>query len=465
MTPSLFSNIRVRRALYRVTLFSGDAFLMALSFYMAYLTRFYFPPFLDVFPITKGLPSWDIYAPLQLTAVGIWMASFFVARFYDRVNLHSWDEFLRIVRGVALGWIVILAGTFLYRRMDYSRIVLILSAFYACGLMFFFRAVVKWFYIHVAVRWWEPHSVLVIGHGRMSRSILRVLGWHPEIDIIHKTIRDPGELKRFLAENAIREVFVGEPDIDHATLVAMSDACGEEGISLRIVPDILELRMGEIIFDDSLGLPTYTVKPLSLHGWTYVYKRLFDVLVSTVILSLAFFPLLFVAVMIRVDSRGPVIFRQPRLGHRRRPFPFFKFRTMVANADDYLEKLKALSERRGPVFKMKNDPRVTRIGKWLRKFSLDEVPQILNVLMGHMSLVGPRPQVLWEAAAYDDWAKKRLNVFPGITGLWQVSGRAHLSYEQMIDLDIYYIEHWSPGLDLKILLQTIPTILRGQGAY
>jgi lipopolysaccharide/colanic/teichoic acid biosynthesis glycosyltransferase len=114
---------------------------------------------------------------------------------------------------------------------------------------------------------------------------------------------------------------------------------------------------------------------------------------------------------------------------------------------------------------MKDDPRVTRIGKWLRKYSLDEVPQIINVLKGQMSLVGPRPQVLWEASAYDEWAKKRLNVLPGITGLWQVSGRAQLSYEQMIDLDIYYIEHWSPGLDLRILLKTIPTILLSHGAY
>src|SRR5262249_17363998 len=135
------------------------------------------------------------------------------------------------------------------------------------------------------------------------------------------------------------------------------------------------------------------------------------------------------------------------------------------DADAHLEKLKARSDRSGPVFKMKDDPRITRVGKWLRKFSIDEIPQIINVLKGDMSLVGPRPQVLWEAAHYDDHAKKRLRILPGITGLWQVSGRASLSYEEMIDLDIFYLENWSLGLDLKILIRTLPAVFKSEGAY
>ena len=138
---------------------------------------------------------------------------------------------------------------------------------------------------------------------------------------------------------------------------------------------------------------------------------------------------------------------------------------MVADADDHIEKLKHLSDRSGPVFKMKNDPRITRVGSWLRKLSLDELPQIFNVLKGDMSLVGPRPQVLWEAAHYDEHAKKRLRIKPGITGLWQVSGRAALSYEEMINLDIFYLENWSLGLDLKILLRTLPAVFEKEGAY
>jgi exopolysaccharide biosynthesis polyprenyl glycosylphosphotransferase len=464
MARVIFSEIRVRRILYRATLFLGDAVCVAASLHLAYVTRFAFEPFMAVFPVTKGLPAHDYFA-LQATALGIWMIGFVVSGFYDRVNLSPLDEWLRVLRGVCFPWLLILAGTFLYRRTDYSRLVLVLSGVYTFWLVFSFRQAAKWLYNHLAVRWWEPHTVMILGNGRMAKSIQRILSWHREIAIIHKTTRDPAELRRFLSEHAVREVFVGEPDLDHTTLIAMSDVCEEFYVPFRIVPDVLELRMGEVIMDDSLGLPTFRVKPVSLHGWTFFYKRLFDVVISTLILSLAFFPLFFIAILIRLDSKGPILFQQPRMGHRRRSFPFFKFRTMVANADQYLEELKKKSERLGPVFKMKDDPRITRFGKWLRKYSLDEVPQLINVLMGHMSLVGPRPQVLWEAKAYDEWAKKRLNVLPGITGLWQVSGRAQLSYEEMIELDVYYIEHWSPGLDLKILLKTVPTILSGQGAY
>ncbi len=172
-----------------------------------------------------------------------------------------------------------------------------------------------------------------------------------------------------------------------------------------------------------------------------------------------------VAVLIKIDSKGPILYRHKRVGYRGKQFDFYKFRTMVSDADKLLEVFKDKSERKGPVFKMANDPRITGIGKLLRRYSLDEIPQLINVLKGNMSLVGPRPQVLWEAAAYDDWAKRRLRVLPGITGLWQVSGRASLSYEEMIELDIYYIENWSPGLDLKIIFKTLPAILSKKGAY
>src|SRR5262249_54085860 len=148
-------------------------------------------------------------------------------------------------------------------------------------------------------------------------------------------------------------------------------------------------------------------------------------------------PWVVIAVLIRLDTPGDALFSQDRMGFLGRHFKLYKFRTMVADADAHIEKLKHLSDRSGPVFKMRNDPRITRVGRFLRRYSLDEVPQILNVLKGDMSLVGPRPQVLWEAAQYDEYAKKRLRIKPGITGLWQVSGRAALSYEEMINLDIF----------------------------
>jgi exopolysaccharide biosynthesis polyprenyl glycosylphosphotransferase len=227
----------------------------------------------------------------------------------------------------------------------------------------------------------------------------------------------------------------------------------------------VQICKGEVDIDSSLGIPVFHLRAVSLSGYNFYFKRTLDLVISIIVLSFIWPVLLMVAILIKIDSSGPFLYRHKRMGYRGEVFNFFKFRTMVVNADDLLEKYKKMSERKGPVFKMANDPRITRIGKTLRRYSIDELLQLLNVLRGEMSLVGPRPQVLWEASAYDDWAKRRLRVLPGITGLWQVSGRASLSYEEMIELDIYYIESWSLGLDLKILFNTLPAIFTKEGAY
>jgi len=175
--------------------------------------------------------------------------------------------------------------------------------------------------------------------------------------------------------------------------------------------------------------------------------------------------MLLIALAIRLDSPGPVLFRQTRVGRGGRPFTLYKFRSMVAEAEMARASLAELNQADGPLFKIKDDPRCTRVGRILRRFSLDELPQFYNVLRGEMSLVGPRPALPEEVAQYQDWHKKRLEVTPGLTGLWQVRGRSELTFDEMMLLDIYYAENWSLGLDLRILLETIPKVLTGQGAY
>lgn len=459
------SAISFRRFFYRTTLFLGDVTCLLLSFVAGFHVRFNWEPFLEVFPPFKGVPTPESYLSMEAVGLLLLVASFVQSGLYRRLHVAFADELLRVLRAVAKGWVLILAVTFLYRDVAYSRLAFALSAGFCVVFVMLLRETAKALYRRYALRWWEPHKVLILGRGRMAQSIARVLKKNPEIVPESRPIATADELRAFLAANPVREVFAGEPDLDHVALMTMSDVCDEADVPFKIIPDLLEVRMGEIVFDDSLGLPTFSIRSASLMGGAFLFKRLFDVTVSIICVSLFFVPLAFIAFMVWLDSPGPVFFRQLRMGFRRRPFGFLKFRTMVQNADDLLEELKKKSDRPGPVFKMKNDPRVTRVGQWLRKYSIDEIPQILNVLKGEMSLVGPRPQVLWETEAYDQWARKRLNVLPGITGLWQVSGRARLSYEEMIELDIYYIEHWSPGLDLTLLARTLPTILGGDGAY
>jgi lipopolysaccharide/colanic/teichoic acid biosynthesis glycosyltransferase len=172
-----------------------------------------------------------------------------------------------------------------------------------------------------------------------------------------------------------------------------------------------------------------------------------------------------IAVGIKLDSPGPVFFRQERVGKDGKVFTVFKFRSMYQDAEERLEKLRAHNEADGPLFKMKDDPRRTRVGRFIRKTSLDETPQLINVLRGEMSIVGPRPGLPSEVAQYQEWHRKRLEAQPGITGLWQVSGRSNLTFDEMVMLDIYYAENWSVGMDLRIMLRTVPQVLFGEGAY
>jgi exopolysaccharide biosynthesis polyprenyl glycosylphosphotransferase len=200
-------------------------------------------------------------------------------------------------------------------------------------------------------------------------------------------------------------------------------------------------------------------------GTPYFIKRMIDLVGGLFLLALSAIPMLLAALIIKLDSAGPVIFRQTRVGKNGKVFTMYKFRSMYTDADKRLAELVAYNETQGATFKMRNDPRITRIGRLIRRTSLDELPQLFNVVFGQMSLVGPRPGLPCEVANYQPWQYRRLEVTPGMTGLWQVKGRSSLTFEEMVKLDIYYTEHWSLGFDLKILVKTVKVVLKAEGAY
>jgi exopolysaccharide biosynthesis polyprenyl glycosylphosphotransferase len=274
-------------------------------------------------------------------------------------------------------------------------------------------------------------------------------------------------LETAIAQEPLDEVFIALSMQKYSPLIeSIVRLCEEQGIIVRLQTEMFKLRIASWHVDQLNGLPVVTVRSGPPDGWQLIAKRVIDVWGSLVLL-IALAPILaMVAIAIKLDSQGPVFFRQERVGLNKRRFKLFKFRTMVEGADIQQPLLERLNEVAGPVFKIRNDPRITWVGKFLRRFSVDELPQLLNVLKGEMSLVGPRPLPVRDIERIDvQWHKRRLSMQPGVTGLWQVNGRSDVSFDRWVRMDLEYIDKWSLALDLKILLKTIPAVLKGSGAY
>jgi exopolysaccharide biosynthesis polyprenyl glycosylphosphotransferase len=277
---------------------------------------------------------------------------------------------------------------------------------------------------------------------------------------------DTGGLPEFLRRNVVDEVAMYLPlrsNYERAWRIA--ELCERNGILIRFDGDIFSLKKSHSQAEEFAGQPHVTASTAAREWWPLTIKRTLDILFSLILLVL-FAPVFLAAAMaISLTSQGSILYLQERVGLNKRRFRMYKFRTMVPNAEKMMERLERLNEASGPVFKIKNDPRVTRVGKMLRRSSIDELPQLLNVLKGDMSLVGPRPLPVRDYEGFsEDWQRRRFSVRPGITCLWQVAGRNSVPFEQWMRLDLQYVDEWSLWLDLKILARTIPAVVKGVGA-
>src|ERR671914_2653441 len=273
------------------------------------------------------------------------------------------------------------------------------------------------------------------------------------------------DLAAVLDHHRVQEVIIADPDFPEERAVELVDQCHRRGVTVRIAPSTMEILVHRAEFVPGASVPLFELRPPVFDGVDYAIKRTFDFVVSLLLL-VALTPLLLaIAAAVFVSSRGPVLYRSMRPGIGGETFACLKFRTMRSGADQMQADLESLNEASGPLFKIRHDPRLTRVGRLLRRYSLDELPQLLNVLAGKMSLVGPRPLPQRDFEQLEDWHKKRYLVLPGITGLWQVSGRSELDFDDLVRLDFLYLERWSVGLDLTILLKTIPAVLSRRGAF
>jgi exopolysaccharide biosynthesis polyprenyl glycosylphosphotransferase len=273
------------------------------------------------------------------------------------------------------------------------------------------------------------------------------------------------ELGAVIDAHRVQEVIIADPDFPEERAVELVDVSHQRGVTVRIAPSTMEILVHRAEFVPGSSVPLFELRPPVFDGFDYLAKRSFDFVGALLLLAVLSPLLALIAAAVRLTSRGPVLFRSIRPGIGGEPFACFKFRTMRTDAEQLQADLESFNEASGPLFKIRRDPRLTRVGVLLRRYSLDELPQLLNVVRGEMSLVGPRPLPQRDFERLEDWHKKRYLVLPGMTGLWQVSGRSELDFDDLVRLDFLYLERWSVGLDLAILLKTLPAVLTRRGAF
>jgi len=320
---------------------------------------------------------------------------------------------------------------------------------------------------------------LLVGSGKQIDQVAHALGdaAHAPVEMVgyisltprpDNGLRSLGEiddLPEVLDRHRVREVIIADPDFPQDRAVELVDECHRRGVRVRIAPSTMEILIHRAEFVPGMAVPLFELKPPVFEGVDFALKRSFD-LVGALLLLVVLSPLLaLIALAVRLGSRGPVLFRSARPGMGGVPFGCLKFRTMHTDAEELQAELEDHNEADGPLFKIREDPRLTAVGRILRRFSLDELPQLWNVLRGQMSLVGPRPLPQRDYDRLQDWHRKRYLVLPGMTGLWQVSGRSELDFDDLVRLDFLYLERWSVFLDLVILIKTVPAVILRRGAY
>jgi exopolysaccharide biosynthesis polyprenyl glycosylphosphotransferase len=456
----------------------GDLFSLVVAYTLTYIVAdATAPPAVDA--------PWWVVLTLGITGP-IWIALFTAYHLYDhdshRISVASFDEVGDIFHALIAGSLAFLLLAQVMRRLAdwwiYSAIEAALFLAAAIVLIPLVRGTIRsWVFPKIMQR----RRALIVGSDDEARLVHRKLVAHPEygLDVVGFLDGDsapselPGpvlgtqnDIARVIEELEIDRVILASSIAGHEEMLDLVRTVRRPDLQVSIVPRYFEIFNSHAILDDVEGMPVVTLPAMRLGTSSRLLKRSFDILVSgTALLVLA--PLLaLVALAIRIDTPGPVIFRQPRRGRMGSTFRITKFRTMNVGAEARRAEVLHMNEVDGPLFKIKGcDPRVTRVGAFLRKTSLDELPQLWNVLTGEMSLVGPRPFVVYEADQITGWASRRLDMTPGITGLWQVLGRNDIPFDEMTKLDYLYVTNWSLWWDLKILCQTIPVVLGRRGAY
>ena len=456
---------------FAVTLVALDAVMTCLAFLIAYLLR----P-LDGNPNQIILPFSNYVGMMLLSVAALIVVFFFYKLYHLRRGMSRLDELYALLPAVSIGVIAGVAMTaFIYRTdVDYPRTMIVLFWFFALVMVGVGRIAHHTVRSTLYARGWGESKVLIVGAGDAGNLILEKIHDSPSLGYRPIGFLDDGrvgqtvfrlpvlgqidELGTIVERYGIDEVIVALPEASHNELLSVISRCEDGRVSIKVFPDVFQIMASEVNVGDLNGLPLLTMRDVALRGWRLTLKRIVDMIGSAIILVFISPFLLLIALLVKLDSPGPALYSQERMGLDASPFPCFKFRSMRADAE----------AETGPVWATKDDPRRTRIGRWLRKYSLDELPNFVNVFLGHMSLVGPRPERPVFVEQFRQMVPRymeRHREKAGITGWAQVNGlRGDTSIWERTKYDLYYIEHWSLWFDFKILILTVLKFLRDPNA-
>ncbi|MGE0640013.1 MAG: sugar transferase [Thermoanaerobaculia bacterium] len=483
--------LKQQARLIAFSVYALDLALVSAAFLLAHRIRAEILPWIGGTLVSEAFYPVARYLPLLPVALALWSVVFWSSgRYRSHRTVPLRAEAAGILRGTATSAVLFLLVVWAFRLDErlldddrLSRVWIALFAVLSGLLLLAEKIALRLASRYVRGRGLNYRTVLLVGANAGAQAIAdsilahrfwgyRIAGFVADDDDenVPERIGDLPVLGRVAGIRGILDrVIVDEVifAIDRRDFDRFEDlflALQEQGILTRFALQFFPHTRARVELEDLEGVPLITFSTSPTGALALAWKRITDILLSTLLLTVALPVVVGVAIAIRVTSSGAVLFRQKRCGLNGRPFTLYKFRTMVADAEERRAEVEHLNEMDGPVFKARNDPRVTRVGRLLRRFSLDELPQLWNVLKGDMSLVGPRPPIPEEVARYERWQRRRLAMKPGLTCLWQISGRNQVDFDRWMQLDLAYIDNWSPWLDLKILLRTLPVVLSGRGA-
>lgn len=419
--------------------------------------------------------------------VPLWIGFLALGHLYD-VDTLTWglSPAGKVIRGLSLGIIGMILITYLLKTPGLSRGWTLLAWVLAIVFVLTGRAIIGLLATIARSRGRLRQPTIIVGANAEASEIVRMLRADPsaglkpvgcvassyaerlELDFCSGDLPVLGsarDIARVVRETSAEAVVIASSAFDHDILARMVAELRATDIDVHISAGLFEVLTSRVVVSEVSGVPLITVRGISLSRVSLFIKRVFDLVVASLIVLLGLPVWLLLTLAVMLSNRGSILYTQERVGRGGHRFAMYKFQSMYSDADARLDGLSTVNEATGPLFKMKDDPRVTPLGKWLRKYSLDEIPQLINVFDGSMSLVGPRPPLPAEVTRYSPHDWRRLEVVPGMTGLWQVSGRSTLTFDEMVRLDVYYIENWSVALDLSLLFRTIPAVLVAHGAY